>query len=67
MTARTLDVSQPRAVRILCTTPKFGLIYDSIREAAQELGCSVGTMEKRISDGRPLEGTPFGSIKVKRA
>ena len=60
-------VTNSKAVKVICSAEGYSVIYDSMREAAEELGCSVSTVQRRISDRQSLHSAEFGMVKVRFA
>lgn len=60
-------VTNSKAVKVICIAADYSIVYDSISAAAEELGCSVSTVRRRIDDRMNLYSAEFGVVKVRFA
>ncbi len=66
-TYRKESTGSSKAVRVVCSAEGYSIIYDSIKDTADELGCSEETIRRRLKDGMCVASAEFGNVKVRYA
>ena len=56
-----------KAVKVVCVGDGYSIIYDSIKDTADELGCSEETIRRRLKDGMCVSSAEFGNVRVRYA